>query len=226
MPWCRNRQSHTPSAHILNLDADVVTNNDRFTDAPTQNQHNRNASCKRSCALQVNLMPQFSGGQCGEYESKVYPDKETDMTIYLVTEGRHEYNALATFSTPELAEQYIAAHMTTTHGQDTREDYEIMKFELDAEITVRRVYQAEMRFIQDSAPEINTTGNEDGDTQIVPANFEWCRTCYADYAIRLGGGPWCRAQALTPERAIELVAQAYERWVQDGRPIKEPALSS
>ena len=73
----------------------------------------------------------------------------------------------------------------------------------------------------DGASKINTSGNEGGDTQIVPADFEWFRVACADYPIEKGGGPWCRSQALTPERAIELSDQAYQQWIKDGRPLRD-----
>jgi hypothetical protein len=84
MPWRVNRQSNSPTAHVDNFNPHVIANYDCLIYAPTQNQHNINASCKRSCALQVNLMPRFSGGQCGEYESKVYPDKVRDRCKYVL----------------------------------------------------------------------------------------------------------------------------------------------
>jgi hypothetical protein len=80
MPWRVNRQTHPPTAYVHNLNADVISDNNCLIYAPTQNQHNRNASCKRSCALQVNLMPRFSVGQCGNYTIGDYPDKVRDRS--------------------------------------------------------------------------------------------------------------------------------------------------
>jgi hypothetical protein len=142
--------------------------------------------------------------------------------VYLVIEGRHDYSARAVFSTPELAEQYIAAHMTTDDGSKDRDDYDILEFELNQDIVVRRVFQAEMTFAKDTTPTLCTDGGEGGETQIVPETFEWRRVSYWYYhKDQLKYGPSCRAQALSAERAIELVAEAYDEWVRYGRPMTD-----
>lgn len=134
------------------------------------------------------------------------PAGELERVVFVVTEGRHEYNNCAVFSTKELAEAYIAKSMSCDGHEGCRDDYDIQEWAINGEINaeVRDVFEADAYEDRGLWMPQDSTRKE-----LVTEDWEEASAQRTDY---YGKGPaWSRvrspkSQDYVNQRALELLA--------------------